>query len=368
MTFNPKMLTLAREAAGLTQGVVAAECGVSQALMSKIEHGLERPTEDLMRRVAEACEVPLPFLHQQEALLGEGLVDFFHKKRLTLPAKPLRRANALANVTRLETMHLMRTLELTDVAPFPSFPLDEYGSIEEIAQMVRATWRIPPGPLPDLVAILEAAAVPIFTLSLGHEKLSAISMPGVEAGGHIIILNRDLPASALRFALAHELGHLVMHQGVATSDMEREADEFASALLMPASDISQSLRNVRFRDLGGLKTVWRVSLAALIYRAHQLGAISDRHYRTLNIQLNQLPGGRKREPGESEPEQPRLIRYVIEHYEKELDYNFRDIEDLMVTTESSLRSKYFGEPERHLRSIGGAKVTHQLSVMRSNQE
>ena len=360
--FQPHLVTLAREAAGLTQGAVAVGAQISQALISKIENGLESASRDVLERIAVECEVPIEFFYQPEPILGEGLVDIFHKKRLTLPAKPLKRANAIVNVTRMEALRLMRTLELNDVSEFPTFPLDEHESIEEVAQLVRATWRIPAGPLPDLIALVEAAAIPIFLLPLGHEKLSAISLPGAN-GEIIIVLNRDLPPSARRFALAHEIGHLVLQHGAASTDMERDADKFASALLMPAEDIKRSLRNVKFRDLGALKPIWRVSIAALIYRAHDLGEITDRHYRTLNMQLSQMPGGRKHEPGEFRGEEPRLIPHILSHYQDDLSYSVEDLTKLMVMKESVFREKYLGETARPLRAVGSERPAHQLSVI-----
>lgn len=361
MSINPRMLTLAREAAGITQSALAYQVGISQGLISKIEHGLEDPQPPVAERLAVACDVPVEFFEQQDEVLGEGLVDIFHKKRLTLPAKPLKKANALANMRRLEAVRLLRTVEFSERANFPVFAVDEYGSTAEIAEMVRATWRVGPGPLPDLIALIEATGVPIFQVSLGHEKLSAISMPGV-SGRHVVILNSDLPASAQRFALAHELGHLVMHGGAASVDMEREADEFASALLMPEAQIRSQLRGLRFNSLGTLKMQWRVSLAALIRRAHSLGCISDRQYRTFNIELNKLPGGRKREPGEFEPERPRLIKYLLDYFQDELQYSNEDLRRVLVVTEGKLRRDYLGEIPRVLRAIDNARSLHSVPL------
>lgn len=360
MTFNPRMVTLAREAAGLTQGVLAHEAGISQAFISKIEHGLETPNDRVLEQMGAACNVPLQFFYQDDEILGEGIVDFFHKKRLTLPAKPLRQANAVANVTRLEALRLLRTLEFSDARPFPAFSADEY-SPGEAAQAVRATWRVASGPLPNLVALMEAAATPVFTVDLGHEKLAAISMPAV-AGGHVIVLNSQLPALAQRFALAHELGHLTMHSGTASDDMERDADGFAAELLMPGDDIRPEIRGVRFRDLGALKARWRVSLAALIRQAHHLGAISDRQYRTFNIQLNGLPGGRKHEPGEFDPEEPRLMRHILEHYQREIGYSADEILDAMVVTRERFDEFYLGSPQRRLRAVNAQTRKHPMSL------
>jgi Zn-dependent peptidase ImmA (M78 family)/DNA-binding XRE family transcriptional regulator len=349
MTFNPKMLALAREAVGLTQGVLAQQAGVSQALISKIEHGLEEPSNALLERMGAVCDVPARFFYQTDEVYGESIVDFFHKKRKTLPAKPLRKANALANVVRLEAQRMLEPLEF-DAATLPVFSRDRY-TPDEAAQAVRAYWRVPAGPLPNLIALIEATANPVFAMDLGHEKLYAISMPGIDI--HVIVLNSALPASAQRFALAHELGHLVMHNHTMPGmEMEEEAQAFASALLMPRDDIRPELRGLRFRDLGTLKNRWRASMAALIKRAHSLGAISDRQYRTFNIQLNGLPGGRKNEPGEFEPEHPRFMGHVLEHYQRENEYSIDNIIEAMIITRGCFEERYLGVHKRRLRSVG----------------
>ncbi|MFD6752688.1 helix-turn-helix domain-containing protein [Micromonospora gifhornensis] len=360
--FNPRMVTLARESAGLTQSSLAHLAGISQGLISKIENGFEVPQENILGALAHSCDVPPDFFFQSDELLGDGLVDFYHKKRLTLPVKPLKKANALANVRRLEAIRLLRTLEFDSVVRFPVCAPDEEWTPEAAAQMVRATWRVPPGPMPNLVALIEATGVPVFIADLGHEKLSAICMPGI-AGKHVIVLNDMLPPSARRFALAHELGHLVMHNGYASEDMERDADAFASALLMPAYDIRRDLQGLKFRDLGQLKMRWRVSMAALIKRAQDLGAISERQCRTFFMQLSKMPGGRKRESGEFEPESPRLMRHLIEYYERELGYSRAEIAKLMVLKEERLMECYLGEDPRKVRSITPQRRLHVVPAL-----
>jgi Zn-dependent peptidase ImmA (M78 family)/transcriptional regulator with XRE-family HTH domain len=339
--FNPSMLTLAREAAGLTQTAIAEHAGVSQSLMSKIENGFEEPSHQFVTRTAEFCDVPTEFFVQVDVIQSDNLYDIFHKKRLTLPQKPLKKANANAKKIRMEVGRLLRSVEVPAPRPFPSLSLDEYDSPAEIATLTRSIWSLPVGPLPNLVEAVEATGTPVILADLGHEKLRAMSMAGVKGdNAHIIAINSRLPASAQRFALAHEVGHLIMHDGVASPDMEKEADQFAAGLLMPASEIAPQLRNVRFRDLGELKRRWRVSLAALIYRAHFLGLITERHYRTLNMSLNKLPSGRKREPGEFDVEQPLMIRDVIKNYREQYDYSLEQLCDLMVITRQRFCEQY----------------------------
>ena len=339
--FNPQMLTLAKESAGLTQAAIAQHAGVSQSLLSKIENGFETPSDEFIAKTAEITGVPTDLFFQDDSPSADTLFDIFHKKRLTLPQKPLRKANSSARLMRLEIGRLLRSFEVPAALPFPNLPIDEHESAEEIASLVRAIWRMPAGPLPNLVQTIESTGTPVIVIDLEHEKLRALSMAGVKTdNAHIICVNSRLPASAQRFALAHEIGHLVMHNGVSDAEMEKQADEFASALLMPAADIAPQLRNVKFRDLGTLKRRWRVSLAALIYRAHALNLITERHYRTLNIELNRLPNGRKREPGEFPPEEPALIRNVVSVYKQDLGYTADELCKLMVVTADKFERCY----------------------------
>jgi Zn-dependent peptidase ImmA (M78 family) len=84
-------------------------------------------------------------------------------------------------------------------------------------------------------------------------------------------------SSCLRRQASHELGHLVMHR-FPSPTMEGEANDFASALLMPKNEITIALRGRRMDmpTLASLKPEWRVSMQAILYRAQSLGLI-ERH-------------------------------------------------------------------------------------------
>lgn len=340
--FNPAALTLAREAEGLTQVALAPKVGVSQAYVSQLEHGLKEPTDELLERLSGVLDRPREFFEDQSRLLGAGVVEWYHKKRLTLPAKPLRKAHALVNIARLEVSRLLRGVDLLDTQPLPALPIDEVGTPERAAMMMRRFMRAPAGPLGNLVAHVERMGVPVLILDLGHRKLSAISVP-LEDSSHLIVLNEKLPSSDQRFALAHELAHLSMHGAIAdVPDLEREADAFAGALLLPEHDARSELRQLRFNDLGQLKARWRVPMKALVYRAKEVGAIDDtqatQHYKRLSA----MPGGPLREPGEFPAEDPRLVRAVLLHLRDDLGYSRSDLAQVMKTTERRLMF-YLGE-------------------------
>jgi Zn-dependent peptidase ImmA (M78 family) len=125
--------------------------------------------------------------------------------------------------------------------------------------------------------------------------------------------------SRQRFAVAHELGHLVLHtyrrrvaDRVADRVAENEADRFASAFLVPSAPARDIFAvSASLYDYGHLQAEWGVSMAALITRAWAVGVISDERRASLFKQLS-ARGWRRAEPVRVSPEQPALLGTLLQ--------------------------------------------------------
>src|SRR5205085_1412705 len=131
----------------------------------------------------------------------------------------------------------------------------------------------------------------------------------VEGTPPLFFLNARQPGDRLRWTLAHEVGHLVMHE-VPSPSQESEADAFAAELLLPADEIESELEPVTLPHLAQLKIRWRVSIAALLRRAHDLGLNTKSQYHRLFTRYSML-GYRHGEPAPVPVEQPGLVRQVL---------------------------------------------------------
>ena len=81
--------------------------------------------------------------------------------------------------------------------------------------------------------------------------------------------------------------HAVVDKDVRT--MDKEANQFAGEFLMPEMAMVQELiPPVTLISLKPLALRWKVSVQALMARAHNLGIISLRQYKYLNQQLSSL--------------------------------------------------------------------------------
>jgi Zn-dependent peptidase ImmA (M78 family)/DNA-binding XRE family transcriptional regulator len=341
---NHEMVTLARESRGLTQTELAKRANVSQGALSRIEHGLLPLSDQQVECLAGALGYPPTFFFRTDSVYGPGTPCLHHRKRQSMPILKLRQIHATVNVLRMATADLLKGVEIDARHKFYELNLDDYGSVEEIAQLVRASWQLPLGPVKNLTHAIESAGGLVISSRFDTDKLDAISQwPGVNQPPFFFI-NVNVPGDRLRWNLAHELGHIIMHRAPAPNQ-EDEANLFAGAFLMPAREIKPDLASLDLAKLAELKRYWKVSMQALIMRAHTLGAISDRQKRSFFTRLSQL-GYRKREPVAIPREEPTLLRRVIDFHRQEHGYSVTDLSNVATLSETDFRTSYLDESER----------------------
>jgi Zn-dependent peptidase ImmA (M78 family) len=217
---------------------------------------------------------------------------------------------------------LLRSVDFQ--APFhvPGIDIDSIETPAEAALTCRSMWGLPCGPIADLYSVLEDAGCIVFCFDFGVPDVDAISMRSPRMPPTMFV-NSTMPTDRQRFTVAHELGHLVLHQ-LPNKTMEAEADDFASEFLMPAADISSHLYHLDLERLAMLKRHWRVSMASILKRAEDLGIISARKAKSLWIELSKL-GYRKREPIDIEQPAPKLIADLIRVHTDQLGYSDEEV-------------------------------------------
>ena len=75
---NPKMVTLAREARGLTQSELATRLQITQGVLSKIENGLVQAPMQILEQLQSELDFPKEFFFQPDSIHGVG-TDNFHQ-------------------------------------------------------------------------------------------------------------------------------------------------------------------------------------------------------------------------------------------------------------------------------------------------
>jgi Zn-dependent peptidase ImmA (M78 family) len=133
-------------------------------------------------------------------------------------------------------------------------------------------------------------------------------------GFPVVVVGREWPGDRQRFALAHELGHLLLKGRLAEHlDEGKAGHPFASAFLAPALEVIKELGGTRTRleprELCGLKNAYGVSMVPWPFRARELGILTEKGYLWM-VELFRSHGWHKEEPCK---EYPQVKRQQFEH-------------------------------------------------------
>lgn len=314
MTIHGQWVKLARDVRGWTQAELARRIGVSQPAIAQIESGVTQPAAQTLDAVAFATRFPPSFFRQPPADFPLGSLSLLYRARASTKARDLDTAHAWATLVWACAQKMAAHLD-----PIPvRLPRLSGSDAPTAARVARSELGLPPDlPLERVLLPIERAGVFVLALPVTVPGLDAFSAWAGEAGGRPVIVTAREPAGdRLRFSVAHELGHLVMHSPIhgTVPQLEREADEFAAEFLVPEEAFRRDVAPpVTLAGLALLKPRWRVSVAALIRRARDTRVVSEAQYRALMKQLS-ARGWRRQEPdGLAIPaEKPRAVRKMAE--------------------------------------------------------
>lgn len=314
--FHGDKLRLARLVAGLSLDELGGAVATSRQFVHQLETGAKEPTNEMAEALASVLSVTPAFFATPAA--NPVREEDCHFRRLASAPRGLV-AQTVARGTAVEA--LVAALEAEVRLPKVDFPEEVRPTtpdeVERVAERTRLYWGLGlDGPITSMMRVVENAGAVVVHFDDLTDRIDALSM----ARRRPIIVRSTAKAAAvrLRFDLAHEAAHLVMHQGIVTGDSvtEGEAHRFAGAFLIPRAAFAKEFpRNRRVLDwsaIFAMKLRWKVSARAIARRAFDLGLIDAAQYRTANIQLvktGQAKG--ERFDDRIATEEPELLRAAI---------------------------------------------------------
>lgn len=307
--FNPRRLGLARKRRRLTAKALAERAGLAADTITRLEKGAHEPDERTVDRLAAALAYPAAFLHAAEPHdFDADAVSFRSSSKMSA-----RERDAAVSAGSLG-LQLAAWVEERFSLPSPDLLDLGYETDPEAAALAtRQHWGLGERPIGDMLGLLESRGVRVFSLAEDTASVNAFSF--WRDGRPYVFLNNFKTAESSIFDTAHELGHLVMHRhgdprGLRSA--EREANAFASALLMPERDVRARVpRPVTVDLVLRAKTRWRVSAMAMAYRLRALGLLSEYQYKSVLIELGRR-GFRSGEPGGVDRETSLVWRKILE--------------------------------------------------------
>lgn len=314
LSFSPSRLALARHRRGITKKALSESVAISTTSLVAYETGKQKPGEATLARLAEELKFPKDFFYGRD--LDEFPSARTNFRALTkMTSKQRNQATAAGELA----FYFADWIETKFSIPSSEVPKLQNTEPDVAAEIVRAEWGIGEKSISNLVHVLESKGVWVFSLVEECKEVDAFSCwrhnPRTEKDTPFIFLNTMKSPEHSRMDAAHELGHLILHWKHDTPrggrDLEREANYFASAFLMPTSSIKAKAPHVATLDqVIDAKRLWGVSVAALVFRMHKVGMLTDWQYHALFVELSSK-GYRKDEPKAMNPESSQILNKIF---------------------------------------------------------
>ncbi len=315
--FSGGRVRLARSFNGWTQAELGERIGVTHQYVGYLETGHKLPTDLTVEAIAASTGFDAAFFYLP--LVEEFRDEECHfRRRSTTPVSVRTRVLAHGTLFGMLVGYIDKVIALpADDVPTRRARTPE--DIEGAAEQCRMQWGLGRDlPIKNLTRAVEWAGVVVTRFDGASAKIDAFSRAGKRS---VVVLNTEKDApSRTRFDLAHETGHLVMHGGLTTgdSDTEKEADRFASALLLPRAGYVREFpraHRIDWTALFRLKKRWGASVGAQVRRAYDLRLIDAAQYQRAYKYIA-AKGWLKGEPEEPAVEQPELIPLSLAEIEK----------------------------------------------------
>lgn len=321
--FNKDRLIQAKNARGLSSVGLSDIVNVSQSSISLYEQGKQNPKQEVVEALAKALNMPVGFFCKDITI--DKPKNLFYRS-MAASTKASRVVSEAKYEWALETVnYLLNYVDLPEVnLPDLEVPNDfrdlDNRTIEILAIHLREHWRLGMGPITNMVRTLESNGIIVWRTEFEAETQDAFSE--FRTPHPFVILSSDKKNYfRSRFDAAHELAHLVLHQNVDTTTLnkksefkkiEEQAHLFAGAFLAPETLYPQTLSAIKIDTFRALKPRWKVSIAMQIMRVKHLGLVTEIEEKRLWKNLSRRKW-RKVEPLDdvTEPESPQLIKQSI---------------------------------------------------------
>lgn len=322
LKFNGQRLKEALQFREKKMTELAEETGISKQSLSLYANDGNVPPFDNVIKIANALEFPTDFFMSQDLCTARtGNTYFRSQASATKKSRNAQKIKleyvskmyeVILNYMNVPELNIPDTSSINISEDVANVDSDQtIGEIEKLAKLVRKHWNLGNGPIDNLQYILQSNGIVVTGFCDVDTDIDAFSQQITLDGKAVYIIALAIgskPIERLRFDMAHELGHILMHtwgddnEDVSKDEFnarEKQANMFASALLLPKETFSRSVSayptNIDYYF--ALKKKWKVSMQAMMYRARQLDLISMNQFQYMMRTMSKN-GNRTHEPGD----------------------------------------------------------------------
>lgn len=323
--FNPKQLTSARISRGMTMKELAERADLSRQMISNYESGKTIPKAESLLKILSVLNFPRSFFSNEVSELTTGATFFRSQTASTKRVRDMQkeRLKYLFDIYgKLSSYVNFPKLNLPDVLEKDIYDITEDDIIEK-ANELRKKWKLDlSSPINNLIQIAEKNGIVISEANMSNQTLDAVSRWIVDRP-FIMLTDNSESSVRRRFNVAHELGHILLHNSIESihdysaqdlkNIIEMQANLFASHFLLPSQAFTDSLLSTSLDYYVDLKKYWKVSIQAMVYKTYSLNLINDDQRLYLNKRISANKWRTKEPYDDAMPvEKPKLLKMVVE--------------------------------------------------------
>lgn len=305
---------------------LADKSGIKKQSLSNYANGVNLPPYENVIKIAEILGFPTDYFMIED--LCTTATDNIYFRSQAAATKTAQRAqaikmeyvakmyDAILDYVELPQLDLPTVeFEQNDDLNYTNSP-EMFAKIGKVAKQVRKQWNLGFGPIDNFQYVLESHGIIVTSSRNVASEIDAFSQRVRLGKGRkqryvfiIALALGEKPIERLRFDMAHELGHILLHPWEDSNEdldkgsfkaRENQANMFASALLLPERAFTRDIvaYATEIDYYRHLKKKWRVSMQAMMYRARQLEIITGNQFSYMMRQVSKN-GWRRHEPGDA---------------------------------------------------------------------
>lgn len=300
MPFNGERLKTARIFRNMTISELTEKINITKQAISQFEKSQPNPIKpkpDTLYQFVWVLGFPKEFFMEEDSYKVNIANTFFRALSTT--------KNLDLKTQEVKTEMIVRIYNFMDSyldfpkLDVPDINISETDDMDKVAEFVRGYWGLGDAPVENMVSLLEKKGIIVSSFSVENRKIDAFTQVHElgECKQFCVVLGNDKQSLVRRnFDAAHELGHILLHSNLEKIEefsreefkrIEDEANNFAAAFLLPKNSFFLDLKEANNLDFYlKLKKKWKVSIAAMVMRAKQLGRINNNQYQYLMKQIS----------------------------------------------------------------------------------
>lgn len=288
---------------------------VTKQALSRYELGVMEPSGKVVIALSKGLDVRPDYFFQKNSIsLGE--ISFRKRLRLSKKDQDVIIEKIKDFISRYLDLEMITNSMVDFVNPIAGIDVNSFADVERAAMSLRNSWELGNGPIYNVLQTFETKGFKVYVVHVTDQFDGIATF--VNEAIPVIVVN-ETQIERMRFTSVHEAAHLLLKLSDAiradAARVEIYCHYFSSCFLLPPSKFIELLGEKRdyisINELIIIKETYGISLRAQLYRAKQLGIISELYYKKWSVYLSKKYGA-KDEPGNYKgSEEPRRFNQLL---------------------------------------------------------